>query len=113
MSGRPAVLFPLFAGIETLPGIGAKTAKALEPLGIERPRDMLFAQTVEDQQLGQPEWSAQGLPAGVYYVRIQVLSDTGLQSDFSQPRKITVGGSVQDGSGQPLHSPTGAPVQSQ
>jgi len=76
-------------------------------------RDMLFAQTVEDQQLGQPEWSAQGLPAGVYYVRIQVLSDTGLQSDFSQPRKITVGGSVQDGSGQPLHSPTGVPVQSQ
>ena len=43
MSGRPSALFPLFAGIETLPGIGVKTAKALEPLGIERPRDMLFA----------------------------------------------------------------------
>ncbi|MFD2175306.1 ATP-dependent DNA helicase RecG [Rhodobacter lacus] len=42
MSGRPAALFPLFAGLETLPGIGAKTAKAMEALGITRPRDVLF-----------------------------------------------------------------------
>ncbi|WP_374290242.1 ATP-dependent DNA helicase RecG [Paenirhodobacter enshiensis] len=42
MSGRPDVLFPLFAGLETLPGIGAKTAKALEQAGIERPRDLLL-----------------------------------------------------------------------
>jgi len=42
MSGRPAALFPLFAEIETLPGIGAKTARALEQIGIARPRDMLF-----------------------------------------------------------------------
>lgn len=42
MSGRPSVLFPLFAGIETLPGIGAKTAKLLEGVGIERPRDLLL-----------------------------------------------------------------------
>ncbi|RBP89215.1 ATP-dependent DNA helicase RecG [Rhodobacter sp. 140A] len=43
MSGRPAVLFPLFAGLETLPGIGAKTAAALAQLDIARPRDVLFA----------------------------------------------------------------------
>ena len=42
MTGRPAALFPLFAAIETLPGIGAKTAKALENIGITRPRDVLF-----------------------------------------------------------------------
>ncbi|ETD91767.1 ATP-dependent DNA helicase RecG [Rhodobacter capsulatus] len=42
MTGRPAALFPLFAAIETLPGIGVKTAKALENLGITRPRDVLF-----------------------------------------------------------------------
>ncbi len=28
MSGRPAILFPLFAGLETLDGIGPKTAQA-------------------------------------------------------------------------------------
>lgn len=76
-------------------------------------RDTTFAQPLEDTRLSQPTWVAQGLPAGAYYVRIQVLSDAGLQSDFSQPRKITVGGSVQDSSGQPLRSPTGAAVQSQ
>ncbi len=76
-------------------------------------RDPLFAQPLEDTRLDQPAWVAQGLPTGTYYVRIQVLSDAGLRSDFSQPRKITVGGSVQDSSGQPLRSPTGAAVQSQ
>ncbi len=39
---RQAVLFPLFAGAETLPGVGAKTAKSLEQIDITRPRDMLF-----------------------------------------------------------------------
>ncbi len=42
MSTRPARLFPLFAGIETLPGIGEKTAQALEHMAITRPRDLLF-----------------------------------------------------------------------
>ncbi|MGR3453592.1 ATP-dependent DNA helicase RecG [Pseudooceanicola sp.] len=42
MSGRPEILFPLFAGLETLPGVGAKTAQHLGQLGIERPRDLLF-----------------------------------------------------------------------
>ncbi|MBD3765042.1 MAG: ATP-dependent DNA helicase RecG [Rhodobacterales bacterium] len=39
---RPEVLFPLFAGLETLPGIGAKSARALGPLGVDRPKDLLF-----------------------------------------------------------------------
>ena len=39
---RPEVLFPLFAGLETLPGIGPRTAKALEALGITRPKDFLY-----------------------------------------------------------------------
>ncbi len=42
MSTRPASLFPLFAGIETLEGIGPKATKALEKLAITRPRDLLF-----------------------------------------------------------------------
>ncbi|MEC9198452.1 MAG: ATP-dependent DNA helicase RecG [Pseudomonadota bacterium] len=39
---RPEVLFPLFAGLETLPGIGPRTAEAMATLGVERPRDLLF-----------------------------------------------------------------------
>ncbi len=39
---RPEVLFPLFAGLETLPGIGPRTAEAMATLGIEKPRDLLF-----------------------------------------------------------------------
>ena len=43
MTGRPEQLFPLFAGLETLDGVGPKTAKLLEQTGIEAPRDVLFS----------------------------------------------------------------------
>ena len=39
---RPEVLFPLFAGLETLQGIGPKTAGLMVQWGIETPRDLLF-----------------------------------------------------------------------
>jgi len=39
---RPPALFPLFADLETLEGVGPKTAKALEGLGVARPKDLLF-----------------------------------------------------------------------
>lgn len=39
---RPEVLFPLFAGLETLPGVGPKAAKAFEGLGVQRPKDLLY-----------------------------------------------------------------------
>jgi ATP-dependent DNA helicase RecG len=42
MSSRPPQLFPLFAGLETLPGVGAKSAKAFAQIGVARPRDLLF-----------------------------------------------------------------------
>jgi DNA ligase (NAD+) len=42
MSGRPEVLFPLFAGLDGLPGVGPKTAAALAAGGIETPRDLIF-----------------------------------------------------------------------
>ncbi len=42
MGGRPEPLFPLFAGLDTLPGVGARTAKLFAALGVERPRDLLF-----------------------------------------------------------------------
>ncbi|WP_319823819.1 ATP-dependent DNA helicase RecG [Thalassovita sp.] len=42
MSGRPEALFPLFAGLETLAGVGPKTAQHLAQIGVEKPRDLLF-----------------------------------------------------------------------
>ena len=39
---RPERLFPLFADLETLEGVGPKTAGALAGLGVERPKDLLF-----------------------------------------------------------------------
>ena len=40
--GRPPALFPLFAAIDTLPGIGPKGRAGLEQMGIERPRDLIL-----------------------------------------------------------------------
>ena len=42
MSGRPEILFPLFAGLETLEGVGPKVAQTLGALDVEKPRDLLF-----------------------------------------------------------------------
>ncbi|MEM6609609.1 MAG: ATP-dependent DNA helicase RecG [Pseudomonadota bacterium] len=41
-SGRPELLFPLFAELEVLDGVGPKTAKNFRGLGIESPKDMLL-----------------------------------------------------------------------
>lgn len=40
--GRPPALFPLFAAIDTLPGIGPRGRDALAQMGIERPRDLIM-----------------------------------------------------------------------
>ena len=42
MSGRPEILWPLFGELETLHGIGPKSAQALAQAHIEKPRDLLF-----------------------------------------------------------------------
>lgn len=39
---RPEILFPLFAGVDTIPGVGPKLAAALQALEVTRPRDLLF-----------------------------------------------------------------------
>ena len=41
-AGRPERLFPLFAELETLEGVGPKTAKLFALLGVERPKDLLY-----------------------------------------------------------------------
>ena len=42
MVGRPEILFPLFAGLETLDGVGPKSAHNFKGLAVEKPRDLLF-----------------------------------------------------------------------
>ncbi|NND42923.1 MAG: ATP-dependent DNA helicase RecG, partial [Silicimonas sp.] len=42
MSGRPEILFPIFASLETLPGVGEKTARLFHQIDVETPRDLLF-----------------------------------------------------------------------
>ncbi|WP_055087245.1 ATP-dependent DNA helicase RecG [Jannaschia donghaensis] len=42
MTGRPEPLFPIFAGLETLPGIGPKTAKLLANMAVATPKDLVF-----------------------------------------------------------------------
>ncbi|MDY6860471.1 MAG: ATP-dependent DNA helicase RecG [Pseudomonadota bacterium] len=42
MSGRPDILFPLFAALDGLEGIGPKTAKNFAQMGVEKPRDLIF-----------------------------------------------------------------------
>ncbi len=39
---RPPILFPLFAGLETLDGVGPKTAQTFSQIDVTRPRDLLF-----------------------------------------------------------------------
>jgi ATP-dependent DNA helicase RecG len=39
---RPEILFPLFADLETLSGVGPKSAQALAALGVLRPKDLLY-----------------------------------------------------------------------
>lgn len=39
---RPEILFPLFAALETLDGVGPKTAKAFAGLAVEKPKDLLY-----------------------------------------------------------------------
>jgi len=42
MATRPDILFPLFAELETLPGVGPKTAKLLGAMDVATPRDLFF-----------------------------------------------------------------------
>ena len=43
MSGRPEILFPLFAELTALDGVGPKIAQHMAQIAIEKPRDLLFS----------------------------------------------------------------------
>ncbi|PZO65984.1 MAG: ATP-dependent DNA helicase RecG [Paracoccus denitrificans] len=70
--GRPPQLFPLFAEIETLPGIGPKAAVALATMGVTRPRDLLLTLPQNGMQRRTIESLADLRPPEVVTVRVTV-----------------------------------------
>lgn len=72
--------------------------------------DAAFAQPIQNTVLDAPTWTGSNLPAGEYLVRIQVLDPSGLESEFSPPRKIRVGTGIRTGAGLPVSTSSGAPV---
>ena len=73
MSTRPESLFPLFAELSTLAGVGEKSAKAFAGLKITKPRDSIFTlpHAVVDRRVVH---SVQGLPAPqTLSVRVRVV----------------------------------------
>ena len=73
MSTRPESLFPLFAELSTLAGVGEKSAKAFAGLKITKPRDLIFTlpHAVVDRRVVH---SVQGLPAPqTLSVRVRVV----------------------------------------
>ena len=52
-TGRPPILFPLFADLTGLPGVGAKTARLFQKIGVERVVDLLMTLPfrVEDRRV--------------------------------------------------------------
>ena len=72
--GRPEPLFPLFADVETLAGIGPRGAKALSAGGVTAPRDLIFTlpNTVVDRRRRA---TVQGAPVpGIVTVEVTVQS---------------------------------------
>lgn len=69
-----------------------------------------FTQPLVDVVLAQPAWASAELSPGTYQVRIQTLDASGLQSDFSAPRRFRVGAAIQSGSGLPITASDGQPL---
>ncbi|RMH41043.1 MAG: ATP-dependent DNA helicase RecG [Alphaproteobacteria bacterium] len=73
MSGRPEVLFPLFADLTSLPGVGERLQKIFAQMGVEKPRDLLF--TLPHSGIDRARRATiQGLDTpGVVTVEVEVL----------------------------------------
>ena len=67
-----------------------------------------FAKPVVDTWLTQPQWGTQDLPAGAYYLQMQVEDRNGLRSNFSPARQFQTGNWVTSAEGQTLTSGDGS-----
>ncbi|MEF3047586.1 ATP-dependent DNA helicase RecG [Pseudotabrizicola sp. L79] len=69
---RPEVLYPLFADLETLEGVGPKSARAFEGLGVERPRDLLFLLPHSGVDRGRKESVREVVPPVTVTIEVEV-----------------------------------------
>ena len=67
-----------------------------------------FATPVVDTWVTQPQWGTQDLPAGAYYLQMQVEDRNGLRSNFSAARQFQTGNWVTSAEGQTLTSGDGS-----
>ncbi len=72
MSGRPEILFPLFAELTKLDGIGPKTAQTLEHAGVVTPRDMLMTLPVSGVDRHRRASIRDVVPPGVATVEVTI-----------------------------------------
>lgn len=71
--GRPPALFPLFAAIDTLPGVGPKVAAALAGMGIERPRDLILTLPNAGTQRRAIDALSESRPPEIVVIRLGVI----------------------------------------
>nr|WP_123691064.1 FecR domain-containing protein [Delftia acidovorans] len=76
-------------------------------------RDQEFTAPLVDLWTDQPQWSTEELPAGSYYLRLQIEDANGLRSDFSAARQFRTGSWIVDASGEMMHSGNGERLQRQ
>ncbi|MEM9342629.1 MAG: ATP-dependent DNA helicase RecG [Pseudomonadota bacterium] len=72
MSGRPEVLFPLFADLKGLDGIGPKSAAALEKAGTLTPKDLLLTLPYSGVDRARRETVQGVVPPAVVTVEVEV-----------------------------------------
>ena len=105
MSGRPEPLFPLFASLDGLPGVGPKTAATLVPGGIETSGGSVIVvdggavavvELVVDESDGGSE---AGLVVVVVPVGPSEVEVVGVESSLasSPPTDVVLGPDVEDG----------------
>ena len=70
-------------------------------------RDETFERPLLDTWLTEPRWSTEELPAGAYFMRLQVEDSHGVRGNFSAPRQFRTGNWVTDASGQMLQTGDG------
>ena len=76
-------------------------------------QDNDFAKPLVDTWLTEPQWSTQDLPAGSYFMQMQVEDSNGLRSNFTAARKFQTGNWVTTGDGQTLTSGDGVRLMRQ
>ena len=74
MPGRPEILFPLFAPLDGLTGVGPRTAKYLEQIGAKRPRDLLFTLPRSVLVRRDITFVSEGIPSEPVTIKVEVKS---------------------------------------